>query len=206
MHYDPRKRDHGLPHDPFLSLVVPRPIGWISTVGKDGVVNLAPYSYFAAVCSNPAHVVFGSAGRKDSMRNAEETGEFVVNLATWTLREAMNESSANFGPHESEPMLTGRAMAASINVGAPRVAQAPAALECLYVSTTALTNEAGEAVPHSIILGRVVGVYIEDAILREGQVDLRGLGVLSRLGYMEYGVLDTIFTMARPAQRPPAQR
>ncbi len=206
MHYDPRKRDHGLPHDPFLSLVVPRPIGWISTKSTDGVVNLAPYSYFAAVCSNPAHVVFGSAGRKDSMRNAEDTGEFVVNLATWALRDAMNASSANFGPHESEPDLIGLEMAPGVNVGAPRVAQAPAALECRYVSTTRLTDDAGEEVAHSVILGRVVGVYIDDTILREGQVDLRGVGVLSRLGYMEYGVLDTIFTMARPAQRPPAQR
>jgi flavin reductase (DIM6/NTAB) family NADH-FMN oxidoreductase RutF len=103
MHYDPRKKNHGLPHDPFLSLVVPRPIGWISTVSPSGVVNLAPYSYFNAVSSRPPYVMFASGGRKDSQRNAEQTGEFVASLATWDLREAMNQSSADYGPEEGEP-------------------------------------------------------------------------------------------------------
>ena len=198
MHYDPRKKNHGLPHDPFLSLVVPRPIGWISTVSRSGVVNLAPYSYFSAMCSRPPHVVFGSGGRKDSQRNAEETGEFVCNLATFDLREEMNQSSADYGQEESEPQAIGLELAPSINVRVPRVALAPAALECQYIKTIDIPDEQGNPISHSIVLGRVVGIYINDQIIRDGQVDLRGLGVLSRLGYTEYGVLDTIFTMARP--------
>jgi len=199
MHYDPRLRNHGLPHDPFLALVAPRPIGWISTIGRNGVVNLAPYSYFNAVASRPPHVMFASGGRKDSQRNAEETGEFVASLATWELREALNQTSAELGPDESEPVFAGLEMAPSVNVRPPRVAKAPAALECRYVKTVELPGEDGRPLPHSIVIGRVVGIYIDDAILSGGKVELRGLGVISRLGYMEYGVLDTIFSMPRPA-------
>jgi flavin reductase (DIM6/NTAB) family NADH-FMN oxidoreductase RutF len=101
MFFDPDRRDHGLPHNRFKSLIVPRPIGWISTLSPQGIANLAPYSYFTAVCDRPPTVMFASGGsqasdrRRDSQRNAEETGEFVVNLATWDLREAMRATSAS---------------------------------------------------------------------------------------------------------------
>ena len=103
MFYDPRTEPHGLAHTPINALVCPRPIGWITTVSKEGGVNLAPYSFFNLMSSNPPIVVFSSHPRKDSQRNAEETGEFVYNLATWDLRDIMSASSADFDAAESEP-------------------------------------------------------------------------------------------------------
>lgn len=205
MHYDPRKKDHGLPHDPFLSLVVPRPIGWISTVSKAGVVNLAPYSYFNAVSSRPPHVMFSSNGLKDSRRNAEETGEFVANLAIYDLREQLNLTSAELGPEESEPDFASLEMVPSVSVKAPRVKSAPAALECQYVKTVEIPDEHGKPLNHHIVIGRVVRVYIADDLIHDGHVDIRRVRPISRLGYMEYGVLDTIFSMPRPP-KPAATR
>jgi flavin reductase (DIM6/NTAB) family NADH-FMN oxidoreductase RutF len=200
MHYDPRKKDHGLPHDPFLALVAPRPIGWVTTISKTGVVNLAPYSYFNAVSSKPPYVIFASSGRKDSQRNAEETGQFVCNLATFELREQLNLTSTELPPEVSEPPYAGLDMVPSHTVKPPRVKLAPSALECDYVKTIEIPDEGGNPIPHSIVLGRVVNIYIDDAIIDrdQGRVDLHRVRAISRLGYMDYGVLDTIFTMARP--------
>ena len=143
MHYDPRRNDHKLPHDPFTSLVVPRCIGWISTISKAGVVNLAPYSFFNAVAAGPPFVMFASAGRKHSQTNAEESGEFVHSLAIWDLREAMNTTSAAVGPDVSEPELAGLEMAPSVAVKPPRVKRSPVAFECKYVKTVELPGADG---------------------------------------------------------------
>ena len=107
MFYDPRTEKHGLKHSPVLQLVVPRPIGWITTISPDGVVNLAPYSFFNLVSGNPPWMIFSSAPRKHSQTNAEASGEFVFNLATWDLREIMNASSANFRPISASPRPSG---------------------------------------------------------------------------------------------------
>src|SRR5947208_3498398 len=135
MHYDPRKNDHELPYNPFKALVIPRPIGWISTLGSSGVVNLAPYSFFNAVLSSPPMVMFSSSDAKDSRHNAETTGEFVTSLATWELREAMNASSGSFARGVSEPERLGVEMTPSVYVRPPRVKRSPVALECRYVKT-----------------------------------------------------------------------
>ena len=121
MHYDPRKKNHGLAHDPLTALVVPRPIGWISTISRNGINNLAPYSFFNAISSAPPFVMFSSAEYKNSQQHAEETGEFVHSLTTWDLREEMNITSGSYGPGVSEPEVAKLEMAPSIVVKPPRV-------------------------------------------------------------------------------------
>ncbi len=175
MFYDPRRAmTPNLPHNPWTALVVPRPIGWISTVSKAGVVNLAPYSFFNTVSAHPPFVLFSSHPRKDSQYlNAEETGEFVVNMATWELREVMNASSAEFGSGISEPDRVGIEMLPCLNVKPPRVARTPVALECKYNTTVRLTGSDGRLNPSSIIVGEVVGVHVADAVIVDGQIDVR---------------------------------
>lgn len=199
MHYDPRKKgDHGLAHDPFTSLVVPRPIGWISTVSLDGAVNLAPYSFFNAVSGKPPMLMFSSDERKDSQRNAEETGEFVANLATYDLREEVNLTSSTL-PHEvSEFELAKLETAPSEVVRPPRVARTPIALECRYVETVRLRGADGEQFKASVVFGQVVSIYIDDAIIRDGAVDIAGIRPLSRLGYFDYAAVENIFSIRRP--------
>src|SRR6185437_10070174 len=130
MFYDAIKNEHGLRYDPLKALVAPRPIGWISTVSRTGVLNLSPYSFFNAVSEKPAHVMFSSSGNKDSRRNAEETGEFVCSVATFGLKDKMNISSSAVAPDVDEFALSGLTPAPSRFVKPPRVAESPAALEC----------------------------------------------------------------------------
>lgn len=198
MYFDPRTEPHGLAHSPYTALVVPRPIGWISTVGADGVVNLAPYSFFNLVSSYPPFVMFSSAERKDSQRNAEETGEFVCNLASYELKDAMNASSAPYAGGVSEPDRVGLEMAPSRQVRPPRVARAPAALECKYFKTVALYGSDGKRNRSSVILGEVIGIYIDDRVIVDGLVDIRRMRPVARLGYLDYCVVDEFFAMARP--------
>lgn len=199
MHYDTAKRDHGLPHDPFKALVVPRPIGWVSSIGKDGVVNLAPYSFFNAVSDRPPMLMFSSAGTKDSLRNVLETGEFTFSLATWALRDKMNLSSAMVARSVDEFELAGLTKAASRFVAPPRVAESPAAFECRLWQTLPLpAPPRGEG--YTLVLGMVVGVYIDEAYIKDGLVQSGEMRPLARLGYMDYSVLspESMFTMNRP--------
>ena len=199
MHYDTAKRDHGLPHDPFKALVVPRPVGWVSTLGADGVANLAPYSFFNAVSDRPPMLMFSSGGHKDSLRNILDTGEFTCSMATWALREAMNLSSALVAASIDEFELAGLTKAASRYVKPPRVAESPAAFECKLWQTLALpAPPRGEG--YTVVIGSVVGVYIDDAYIQDGLVKSGAMGALARLGYMDYSVLtpESMFTMNRP--------
>lgn len=198
MHYDPRHDGHGLPHNPFYSLVVPRPIGWISTLSEAGVVNLAPYSFFNAVSSDPPIVMFSSSGRKDSLVNIEKTGEFVCNLATWDLREEMNLTSGRHAPDVSEPEIAGLEMVPSVAVKPPRVKRSPAALECRLLRTIDLANGDGVPIGNTVIFGEVVQIYIDDAVITEGRVDLKKIRPISRLGHTDYATVDNIFAMTRP--------
>jgi flavin reductase (DIM6/NTAB) family NADH-FMN oxidoreductase RutF len=198
MHYDPRTGNHGLPHSPFYALVVPRPIGWITSLSETGVVNLAPYSFFNAVASDPPIVMFSSSGRKDSLVNIEKTGEFVCNLATWELREEMNLTSGRHAPDVSEPEIAGLEMVSSLSVKPPRVKRSPAALECRLLRTLDLTDVDGVKVGSTVVFGEVVQVYIDDAVIIDGRVDLEKIRPLSRLGYSDYATIDTIFSMKRP--------
>ena len=198
MYYDPRKRDHGLAHDPFLALVVPRPIGWISTLDAAGVVNLAPYSFFNALSTRPPFVMFASYQPKDSQRNAEATGEFVVNLATHALREQVNATSAQVPPEVDEAALAGLEMAESVTVKPPRVKRSPVAMECVYSQTVRLTDRAGVTHPAGVVIGEVVGVHIDDSVIVDGRVDVLRMRPIARLGYMDYASVDALFSMARP--------
>src|SRR5215218_8313391 len=181
MYYDPRRNNHGLKRSPMLALVVPRPIGWISTVSRAGVVNLAPYSFFNVVSGAPPFIMFASKPRKDSQRNAEETGEFVYNMATYDLREAVNASSAEFGPAVSEPERIGLEMAPCRAVKPPRVARSPVVLECKYFKTVELFSSDGTRSASTVIIGEVVGIHIDDAVIANGHVDVRRMQPLARL-------------------------
>jgi flavin reductase (DIM6/NTAB) family NADH-FMN oxidoreductase RutF len=198
MFYDALKGDHGLPHDPVNALVAPRPIGWISTMNADGVLNLAPYSYFNLMASHPPVVAFASATIKDTQRNIESCGEFVCNIAGADLMEALNQTSANLPPEGDEFAFAGLETAPSTLVKPPRVKGAKAALECRYVQTVPLPS--GGDRPHifSMIIGLVVGVFIDDAVIKEGLVDVTLMRPLARLGYMDYSVTENVFAMARP--------
>jgi flavin reductase (DIM6/NTAB) family NADH-FMN oxidoreductase RutF len=195
--YDATENKHGLRRDPFKALVCPRPIGWISTVAADGVLNLAPYSFFNALSDNPHYVYFSSAGCKDSQRNAEEMGEFVCSLATWELREQMNVTSAGVDPDVDEFEIAGLTPAPSSMVAPPRVAESPVALECKYYQSLELPRETGRN-DYTVVIGRVVGIYIDDNVIADGKIDMARLRPIARLGYMDYAVVDTIFSLDRP--------
>ena len=199
MYFDPRTEKHGLAHSPFTALVVPRPIGWISTIGPGGIVNLAPYSLFNLVSSAPPVVMFSSADRKDSQRNVEEAGEFVCSIATFELKDVMNASSAAFGPGESEPERVGLEMTASRQVKPPRVAQSPIALECKYMKTVELIGADGRRNRSSVVFGEVIGIYIADRVIVDGMLDITRIRPIARLGYFDYAVVEEIFVMPRPA-------
>ncbi|TCS64625.1 flavin reductase (DIM6/NTAB) family NADH-FMN oxidoreductase RutF [Primorskyibacter sedentarius] len=199
MFYDPRSEPHGLAHNPWTALVVPRPIGWVSTLSDSGDANLAPYSFFNAVSGNPPFVMFSSAGRKDTQRNAETTGEFVVNMATAELMGAMNASSAVLGPEVDEFSLAGLEKAQCHNVSAPRVSASPVAIECVLNQVVTMTTRNGTRAASQVIIGEVVGIHIADEVIVDGVLDIRKMRPLSRLGYMDYSVIDEVFAMDRPS-------
>ncbi|WP_068314230.1 flavin reductase family protein [Polycladidibacter hongkongensis] len=192
------KDAHGLAHDPFKALVSPRPIGWISSVSRDGLHNLAPYSFFNAVCAQPPMVMFSSSTYKDSVRNVDETGEFVCNLVSRDLLAAMNASSQPVARDIDEFDLAGLGKVASSLVRPPRVAGVKAALECRHISTQHLKGIDGQDTHSYLVIGQVVSVYIDDGVLRDGKVDMAALQLASRLGYMDYACVDEVFELDRP--------
>jgi flavin reductase (DIM6/NTAB) family NADH-FMN oxidoreductase RutF len=198
MFYEPRLKNHGLSHDPLKALVAPRPIGWISSMGADGSINLAPYSFFNMVGERPPLVMFSSDGRKDSLRNVEETGEFVCNIVTVDFLHAMNASSANYARGINEFEKAGLGMELSRHVKPPRVGGIAAALECKATDIRPLKGVDGETGPYTMVLGEVVGVYLDDRFLKGGRVDAANLTLLARLGYMDYASVERIFELARP--------
>ncbi len=202
MFYETEGNRHGLPHNPFTSCIVPRPIGWISTLSPDGVPNLAPYSFFNGVAGRPPIVMFATNGRqphgaKDTAANCEATGEFVVNMASWELREAMSRTSAPAPAELDEMALAGLESEPARMVAPPRVKAAPIHLECVYLQTTELPTDDPEG-RNAVIFGRVVGIHIRDEVLTDGLVDVRKIRPIGRLGYMEYTVVDEPFTMIFP--------
>ncbi|MCB1490972.1 MAG: flavin reductase family protein [Rhodobiaceae bacterium] len=199
MYYDAIINDHGLPHDPFKSLVVPRPIGWISTLSAGGGANLAPYSFFNGLASNPNIVMFSSNVYKDSVRNVDQTGEFVCNMATYDLRDKMNATSAPVSSDVDEFELAGLTKVASRAVAPPRVAECPAALECRHLQTIELTGLDGKSAGAWMVLGQVVGVHIDDTVIIDGRVDVTLFRPLARLGYMQYASVDSVFSIQRPS-------
>ncbi|MCQ8782691.1 flavin reductase family protein [Mangrovibrevibacter kandeliae] len=198
MFYATDADDHGLPHDPFKAIVAPRPIGWISTRARDGSVNLSPYSYFNALSDDPKLVMFSSSGFKHSAEFAIESGEFVANLATGPLARALVKSSAPAERGVSEFALAGLTEAACRLVKAPRVAESPAALECRVTEHFVPKSLSGEPSANHVVIGQVVGIHIDEAILRDGMIDMALAQPLSRLGYLDYAVTDSVFPLRRP--------
>ena len=198
--FEPQSRDKSLfPHDPFKARVVPRPIGWIATISAKGELNLAPYSYFNAFSSNPPIVGFSSEGDKDSSTFAMETGEFVWSMATWALRDQMNASAASLPRGENEFVHARLETAPSRLVRPPRVSAAPAAFECRVTEIVKLKDLDGRDSGRRLVLGRVVGVHVDERFVREGRIDSAAMRPIARGGYDEYSVVERVFSMPRPA-------
>jgi flavin reductase (DIM6/NTAB) family NADH-FMN oxidoreductase RutF len=201
MFYEPAKRDKSkLPHDPFKAIVAPRPIGWITSISAKGEINLAPYSYFNGVNSRANLLMFASEGRKDSVNNIEETREFVCNLATWDLREAMNATSAPLPHGINEMERAGLAAAPCQLVKPPRVAAAPCAFECKLIKIVAMETADGKPVDCHVVFGEVVGVHIDDRFIVGGRLDTAAMKPIARCGYDEYAVVESVFSLTRPTQ------
>ncbi|MDU0341904.1 flavin reductase family protein [Bosea rubneri] len=198
MIYSSSGEPHDLKHDPFKAIVAPRPIGWISAVSAKGEVNLSPYSFFNAISSRPNIVMFSSENRKDAVAFIEETGEFTCSLVTRALAEQMNQTSAPLPRGESEYAHAGLAMAPSRFVKPPRVAASPAALECKLLSVQQLRDLDGQEVPRWMVLGQVVGVFIDEAYVRDGRFDTAGANPIARCGYADYAEVTELFSIARP--------
>ena len=199
MFYETAGRDKTLlPHDPFKAIVAPRPIGWISTRAPDGRVNLAPYSFFNAFSSVPPIVGFSSEGCKDSASFARDSGEFVANLASRDLMQAMDQTSASLPRGDSEFTHAGLAMAPCRLVKAPRVAAAHAALECKFIEIVPLKSARGEPIDSYLVLGEVVAFHIDDALIRDGRFDTAAAQPLARCGYQDYAVVESLIALARP--------
>ena len=198
--FEPQSRDRTLfPHDPFKALVTPRPIGWISTLSAKGELNLAPYSYFNAFSSNPPIVGFSSEGEKDSSTFAMETGEFVWSMATWELRDQMNASAASLPRGQSEFVHAKLETASSRLVRPPRVAASPAAFECRVTEMVKLKDVDGSDSGRRLVLGRVIGIHVDERFVRQGRIDSAAMRPIARGGYDEYSVVDQVFSMPRPA-------
>jgi len=202
MFYEPGRTDHGLPYDPFKSCVVPHPIGWISTLDRDGIANLAPYSQFQNLTFDPPYVMFAanqntSGRRKDTAHNAEQTGEFVWNMATYDLREAVNRSAQEVPPDVDEFELAGVTKAPSRLVRPPRVAESPIQFECRFYTTLRLPGSMVGTV--DVVSGRVVAIHIADDVLTpDGRIDVLKVRPIARLGYYDYTSIESVFEMRIP--------
>jgi flavin reductase (DIM6/NTAB) family NADH-FMN oxidoreductase RutF len=204
MFYDPREdlRPAPLTHNPLNALVAPRPIGWIGSVSAAGVRNLAPFSYFNAVSADPPVVVFAPNSRsngtdKDTLANVRETGEFTVSIVSAPLARAMNETSLEADPDVDEFELAGLTPADSRLIRPCRVGEARAALECTVWNIVALPSRPGGRASH-LVIGSVIGIHIDDALIVSGRVDTAALDPVARLGYFDYGMLGERFEMPRP--------
>jgi flavin reductase (DIM6/NTAB) family NADH-FMN oxidoreductase RutF len=200
MFYEPRKKNHGLPHDPFKAIVAPRPIGWITSMSAKGEINLAPYSFFNGLSAAPPIVMFCSEGRKDSVTFVEETGEFVCNLATWDLREQMNTTSGPYPRGVDEMREAGLEPAACVLVKPPRVKAAPCALECKWLQTLRLNDIDGVPTDRYVVFGQVIGIHIDDRFIKNGILDTAAMRPIARAGYHDYFVStpETKFSIRRP--------
>ena len=203
MQYAPGQEDCPLPYSPFKSCTVPRPIGWLSTISSSGIHNLAPYSQWQNLTFDPPMVMFAAnqypdGRRKDSVINAEETGWFVWNMATWDLREAVNRSAQDFGPEVDEFEHAGVTKANCIDAPGPRVAESPCHFECRYLSTQrfAGNSEVGNV---DVVFGEVVRIHVkDDAVTDEGKIDILKIKPIARMGYYDYTVVDNLFEMKIP--------
>ena len=194
--YNPSSEGHGLAHDPLKACVVPRPIGWISTLGPTNTPNLAPYSFFNLMGDTPPMCAFGSSGLKDSLANAEATGEFVYNMVSADLVDAMNRSSTTLPEDENEFEAAGLTPLASQQVKALRVGESPVQLECKVFKVVELPS--GSDNRNAMVIGQIVAAHINKKFLVDGLLDLSLINPIARLGYMQYGEFGETFNLKRP--------
>lgn len=186
---------HGLPHNPFNAIVTPRPIGWIATRGPQGD-NLAPYSFFNAAAYSPPQVTFASTGLKDSVTNIRATGVFAVNIVAATMLHPMSETSADLAADVDEFAHAGVEKADCRVIDCPRVADAPATLECEVVEIITLRGR-----DNFLVIGEVVGIHLRDDCLIDGRFDVTRFRPLARMGYRDYAVVTEVFALKRPGER-----
>ncbi|POO57617.1 flavin reductase family protein [Agrobacterium rosae] len=202
MFYTTDTNRHGLSHDPFKAIVSPRPIGWIGSKGREGSLNLAPYSFFNAVSDTPKLIMFSSSGHKHSVRNVEESGVFTANLVSRNLVEQMNASSApvEYGMNEFE--IAGLTAKQGELVDAPYVAEAFAALECRVTQIIRPIDINGVESESWVVFGQVVGIHISESVIENGRIDMGRARPVARMGYMDYcdGGAD-VFQLVRPGGR-----
>ncbi|OYU18509.1 MAG: flavin reductase [Rhodobacteraceae bacterium PARR1] len=183
---------HGLPHNPFNAIVAPRPVGWISTRGTMGD-NLAPYSFFNATAYVPPQVMFSSTGVKDSLAAVRESGVFAVNIVEEAMLQVMSDTSRHFPRGTDEFAACGVTKAECDSIDCPRVADAPATLECRVTEVIALLGA-----EDFMVLGEVVGVHLRDDCLKGGRFDVTAFNPVARLGYRDYTVVREVITLDRP--------
>jgi len=198
MFYAADTRDHGMRHDPFKAIVVPRPIGWIGTRGLDGSRNLSPFSFFNAISDDPKIVMFSAGAGKDSPRNAVETGEFTASFVSRNLVGPMNASSVAVAYGTDECAIAGLTPVQGRMVAAPFVEGAYAALECKVTQTLRPHGLDGADPDVLMVLGQVVGIHIDEAIIRNGRLDMSLARPVGRMGYMVYGEASDVFELMRP--------
>ncbi len=203
MDYAPGQEECPLPFSPFKSCTVPRPIGWLSTVSLDGVHNLAPFSQWQNLTFDPPLVMFAAnqypdGRRKDTVLNAEETGWFVWNMATWDLREAVNISAMALGPDEDEFVRAGVTKADCIDAPGARVAESPCHFECRYLSTHRLPGNSPVGTV-DVVYGRVERIHVADHVLNpDGKLDIAKIQPIARMGYYDYTCVRETFEMRIP--------
>ncbi len=194
---------HGLPHDPFKSCVAPRPIAWVSSIHPNGTVNLAPFSFFNALASDPPMVMIAfngyhqHGGEKDTLFNIKSSGDFVVNMVPLALKDAMNVTTADVAHEVDELELAGLGTEASVLVKPPRVREAPIHLECELFQEINLPCTQHDSI-NTMIIGSVLGIHIDDDVLDDGLIDLTRIKPVARLGYMQYTAVEEVFVMRRP--------
>jgi len=203
MYYETDKNNHGLRYNPLKACVVPRPIGWLTTISPAGVVNLAPFSFFNVLSYDPPFVLFSSGsheedgGKKDTVVNVEATGEFVYNMATWTQREEMNQTALFVERGVDEMAVAGLEQLPSRLVRPPRVKGSPVHFECRLHQIITLPGRKPSS-EHHVVIGRVVAVHIDDAALTaNGQLDVLKIRPIARLGYKDYTSVDSVFQMEK---------
>ena len=200
MFYQPKKNPFSI--DPYKSLIFPRPIGWISSIDKKGIVNLAPYSYFNAIADNPPQIMFvagasdRSSQKKDTLTNIMATKEFVVNFATSATRNQMNLSSKDIHKDDDEFVLTKLKKRKSRLVKVPSVANSPVNLECKLLKSIKLKSSSRKF--STMVMGEVIGIYIKDSFIVKGRVNSAAMRYVARMGYSEYTTVSSKFKMKRP--------
>ena len=200
MFYQPKKNPFSI--DPYKSLIFPRPIGWISSIDKKGIVNLAPYSYFNAIADDPPQIMFVAAAsdkssqKKDTLTNIMTTKEFVVNFATTATRKQMNLSSKDIHKDDDEFVLTKLKKRKSRLVKVPSVDDSPVNLECKLLKSIKLKSTSRKF--STMVMGEVIGIYIKDSFIEKGRVNSAAMRYVARMGYSEYTTVSSKFKMKRP--------